>query len=334
MLMPLRRASFSLAVSMLVAGTAGLAAAPAMAQAKWDMPTPYADGNFHTKNIRQMADEIRAASGGKLNIVVQSNGSLIKHPEIKRAVQTGQVNIGEVLISVLSNESPIFAFDSVPFLAASYKDTARLWKAARPVLEKRLNSQGLVLLTGVPWPPQGIYTKRPFNSQADIKGLKFRTYSPATSEFARLLGLQPVTIQVPEIPQAFLTGAVDAMITSPATGVDTQAWDYLQFYYDVQAFLPLNMVIMNRAAFDKLDAASQKAVMDAAKAAETRGWQTSESETVRLTKLLEDKKIRVIQPTDTFRKELQSVGAKMTEDWGKRAGAEGEEILKAYKATK
>ena len=222
------------------------------------MPTPYPDSNFHTKNVKQFADDVKAASGGKLEIVVHSNASLIKAPEIKRAVQTGQVNIGQILISTLANENPIFAFDSNPFLAPNYPAAKKLLRVARPYIEKRLDAQGIKVLFAVPWPPQGIYTKKPLNSIADLKGVKFRTYSPDTSEFAKLLGAIPTTVQVPEIPQAFLTGLVDAMITSGATGVDTQAWDYLKYYTDARAFLPFNFVIVNKAAFAKLDPALQK----------------------------------------------------------------------------
>jgi TRAP-type C4-dicarboxylate transport system substrate-binding protein len=248
----------------LFAAAIALAFGTAQAQTKWDMPTPYPDSNFHTKNVKQFADDIKASSGGKLELVVHSNASLIKHPDIKRAVQTGQVNVGEFLISVISNESPIFAFDSNPFLAANYDAAKKLWRAARPYIEKRLDAQGVKLLYSVPWPPQGIYTKKPLNTIADLKGAKFRTYSPNTSEFAKQIGAVPTTIQVPEIPQAFITGTVDAMITSGATGVDTQAWDYLKYYYDTEAFLPQNVVVVNKAAFGKLDAATQRAVMDAA----------------------------------------------------------------------
>src|SRR5204862_19603 len=186
----------------------------AQAQTKWDMPTPYPDGNFHTKNVRQFAEDIAKATGGKLSIQVHSNGSLIKHPEIKRAVQTGQVPVGEVLISVLSNESPLFAFDSNPFLANSYAKEHKLWDAARPHIVKRLDGQGIELLYSVPWPPQGLYTKKEIHSLGDLKGTKFRTYSPTTSRFAERVGAIPTTIQVPDIPQAFRTGLVYAMITS------------------------------------------------------------------------------------------------------------------------
>jgi TRAP-type C4-dicarboxylate transport system substrate-binding protein len=320
-----------LKTTMLVGALALAVAVPVQSQTKWDMPTPYPDGNFHTKNVRQFVEDIAKASGGKLQIQVHSNGSLIKHPEIKRAVQTGQVPIGEVLISVLANESPLYAFDSNPFLANSYAKEKKLWDAARSHVVKRLDGQGVELLYSVPWPPQGLYAKKEINSLSDLKGTKFRSYSPTTSRFAELIGAIPTTIQVPDIPQAFRTGLVDAMITSGATGVDSQAWDYLQFYYDTQAFLPQNMVIVNKAAFRKLDAATQKAVLEEAKRAEPRGWQTSESENAGYVKTMGEHGIKIMKPSQKLSSEFEAIGRQMADEWAKKAGAEGEAILKAYR---
>jgi len=318
-----KRTLFALAAAALIGS--------AQAQTKWDMPTPYADGNFHTKNARQFAEDVAKATAGKLQIQVHSNASLIKHPEIKRAVQTGQVPIGEVLISVLANESPLFAFDSIPFLADSYAKERKLWQAARPYVEKRLDGQGVKLLYSVPWPPQGIYTKKEINALSDLKGTKFRTYSPTTSRFAELIGAVPTTVQVPDVPQAFRTGLVDAMITSGATGVDSQAWDYLQYYYDTQAFLPQNMVIVGKAAFGKLGAGEQKAVLGAAKEAEARGWKTSESENEGYVKTMASHGIKIMKPSAKLLSEFDAVGKKIADEWAAKAGAEGGAILKAFR---
>ncbi len=317
-------------IAAIVGATFALGASVASAQTKWDMPTPYPDGNFHTKNVRQFAEDIAKASGGKLQITVHSNASLIKHPEIKRAVQTGQVPIGQILGSVLANEAAVFAFDSNPFFANSYPKAAKLWGAARPVIEKRLDSQGMMLLYAVPWPPQGVYSKKEVNSVSDFKGTKFRTYNPTTSRFAELMGAIPTTVQVPEVPQAFKTGLVDAMITSGATGVDTQAWDYLNYYYDTQAMLPMNMVFVGKAAWSKLDAATQKAVLTAAKSAEESGWKTSESENEGYKKTMASKGIKILVPNAGLAAEFEAIGKKMTAEWIAKAGAEGEAIVKAY----
>jgi len=311
----------------LFALATGLAFASAQAQTKWDMPTPYADSNFHTKNVKQFAADIKAATGGKLEIVVHSNASLIKHPEIKRAVQTGQVNIGQILISILANENPIFAFDSNPFLAPNYAAAKKLMRVARPYFEKRLDAQGIKVLYAVPWPPQGLYTKTPLNSAADLKGVKFRTYSPVTSDFAKRLGAIPTTVQVPEIPQAFLTGLVQAMITSGATGVDTQAWDYLKYYTDAEAFLPFNIVFVNKAAFAKLDPAVQKQVLAIAAKAEEAGWKTSEDENEGYKKTMAGHGITVQKPNAKLALELQSVGKAMAQEWMKKTGPDAQAIL-------
>ena len=312
-------------------GTAfALVAGSAAAQVKWDMPTPYPDSNFHTKNVRQFTEDIAKSTGGKLQIAVHSGNSLIKHPEIKRAVQTGQVPIAEVLISILSNEAAVFAFDSNPFLANGYDKQKRLWAAAKPVIEKRLDGQGIALLYTVVWPPTGIHTKKELNSLADLKGLRLRSYSAVTSRLAELTGAIPVLIVAPEVPQALRTGMIDAQLNSSPGGVDTQTWDSTTHMYDVRAIMPHNIVMVSKAALAKLDPAVQKAVRDAATAAEARGAAASESESTKSTQMLVSKGVKVLEPSPKFAAELQEIGKKMTAEWVAKAGPEGEAILKTY----
>jgi TRAP-type C4-dicarboxylate transport system substrate-binding protein len=321
------------AAGALIAGiglTVGLAG-PATAQTKWDMPTPYGEGNFHTKNILQFAQEIDKATGGALKIQVHAAGSLIKHPEIKKSVRQGITPIGEILASLASNDSPVFGLDSVPFLTGGYADAKKLYMAQKPALEKRLASEGLVLLYSVPWPPQGLYTKKEIKTVGDLAGLKFRTYNAATSRLSQLVKAVPTQIEVPDIPTAFATGRVEAMITSPSTGTDSKAWDFLTHYHDLKGWQPRNIVFANKAAFDKLAAEQKKALTDAAKAAEARGWAASEQEATEKTKVLADNKIAVVQPTPELRKALQEVGATMAKEWEASAGAEGKAILEAYR---
>jgi len=305
-------------------------AACAQAQMKWDMPTPYPDSNFHTKNIRQFADDVAKSTGGKLQITVHSGNSLIKHPEIKRAVQTGQVPIAETLISILANEAAVFAFESNPFLSPSYDQQKKLWAAARPVIEKRLDVQGVMVLYSVPWPPTAIHTKKEINSIADFKGVKLRSFSPITSRLAELLGAIPVLIAAPEVPQAFRTGMIDAQINSGAGGVDTQTWDSTTHFYNMQAILPQNVVLANKAAFAKLDPAMQKAVRDAAATADTRGWAASQAENAQSVKTLAARGVRIMEVPPKLAAELQEIGKRMTADWVAKAGPEAEAILKAY----
>ena len=318
--------------SVAALGVTGLLTVPAIAQTKWDMPVPYNESNFHTQNILQFAKDISAATGGKLTIQVHPAGSLFKHPEIKPSVRRGLAPIGEILASLASNESPIYGVDSVPFLTGGYADAKKLYVAQKPFLEKKLDSEGLKLLYSVPWPPQGLYARKELKSIDDLSGLKFRTYNAATSRLAQLIKAVPTQIEAPDIPTAFQTGRVESMVTSPATGVDSKAWDFLTHYHDLKGWQPRNIVFVNKEAFGKLPADQQKALLTAAAAAEERGWATSEKETERTTKLLAENKITVVQPTAALRDALVKIGATMAAEWEKSAGADGAALLKTYRA--
>ncbi|MBU0651600.1 MAG: TRAP transporter substrate-binding protein [Proteobacteria bacterium] len=300
--------------------------------ATWDMPTPYPDKTFHTQNIAIFADEVSKATGGKLEIKIHSAGSLFKHPEIKNAVRAGQVPIGEFFLSLLSNEHQVFGADSQPFLATNYKDAKKLWDAQRPVVTALLDKQGLMPLFSVAWPPQGLYTKKEIKTVDDLKGIKFRTYNATLELFANLIGAAPTQVEVPDIPQAFSTGRVDAMITSPSTGANSKAWDFVTHYTDIQAWLPKNIVVVNKKAFRKLDKKTKNTILAAAKAAETRGWEMSMKETSEKTQILKDKGIIVVTPSAELMSGLKKIGASMLEKWKKGAGSEGEKLLKAYQA--
>jgi TRAP-type C4-dicarboxylate transport system substrate-binding protein len=297
----------------------------------WDMPTPYPDKTFHTQNISQFAADVENTTNGALKIKIHSAGSLFKHPEIKNAVRGGQVPAGEFFLSLLSNENAVFGADSQPFLATNYDDAEKLWAAQKPVVSKLLDKQGLMPLFSVPWPPQGLYTKKAINTIDDLKGIKFRAYNATLEKFANLVGAAPTQVEVPDIPQAFATGRVEAMITSPSTGANSKAWDFITTYTDIQAWLPKNIVVVNKRAFRKLDQQTQDAVMEAAAAAEQRGWRMSKQETADKTAILRDNGVKIVTPSTELMDGLKQVGAEMLKDWEKAAGSEGEALLKAYR---
>lgn len=313
--------------SLVIGLGIGLAA---QAATIWNMPTPYPDKTFHTQNIRMFAADVAKATGGALQIKVHSAGSLFKHSEIKNAVRGGQVPIGEFFLSLLSNENPVFGADSLPFLATNYAEAKKLWDAQRPVITKLLAKQGLMPLFSVPWPPQGLYTKKPINKVSDLKGVKFRAYNATLELFANKIGAAPTQVEVPDIPQAFATGQVEAMITSPSTGANSKAWDFVHYYTDIQAWLPKNIVVVNIRAFRKLNKKTQQAILAAAKKAEARGWEMSKKETAAKTAILKENGMKVVTPSPELMAGLKKIGKSILADWRKTAGPEGAAMLKAY----
>jgi TRAP-type C4-dicarboxylate transport system substrate-binding protein len=315
----------------LIATAALAATAAASAQTKWDLPAAYPATNFHTVNLQQFADDVDKATGGKLKITVHANASLFKAPEIKRAVQGGQAQIGEVLISNFANEWAPFGADALPFLADSYDESAKLWRAQKPMFEKKLGEQGLMALYAVPWPPQGVYSKKPLASGADMKGVKFRAYNPATSRIAELLGAQPVTVQAAEVSQAFATGVTESMISSGSTGADAKLHEHVKYWYDTQAWLPKNVVLVNKAAFSALDKPTQDAVLKAAAAAEERGVAGSKKANGESLDKLRAGGMQILPPTPQFKADMAKVGETILKEWLAKAGPEGQALIDAYR---
>jgi TRAP-type C4-dicarboxylate transport system substrate-binding protein len=319
-----------LAAAAFVAASAATSGA-AMAQLRWDLPTAYPATNFHTENIQQFAVEVENTTFGKLRIQVYPDASLVKAPDIKGAVASRQVQIGEILWVNYENENPLFGIDGVPFLATSYAHAMKLWRASRDALDRELGKQGMKVLFSVPWPPQGVYSKRTLNSASDMKGLRWRAYNPTTVKIAELVGAQPVTIQAAEVNQALATGVIDSMITSCATGYDTRVYEHIANFYDAQAWLPKNAVIVNARAFAALDRVTRMALLKAAADAEARGWKMSEQKTDWYIAQLKKNGMRVLPPGPQLQSDLRKIGELMLADWLRKTGSEGEAVIIAYR---
>lgn len=313
------------------AAALALLAAPAHAQVKWDLPSGYGGNTLQVQNLQKFAEDVKAATGGKLELTLHPGASLYRANEIKRAVQTGQVNIGEFIVSGAANENPLFGLDSIPFLATSYAQARKLDRVSRPALEALLARQGMTLLMTVPWPPQSLYSRTPVNSLADLRGTKMRAYNPATTRIAELLGAQPVTIQLAELPQGLATGAVHNFLTSSASGVESKLHEQVKHFYGVAAWLPRNITVVNTRAFNALDKATQDAVRAAAQRAEAAGWALSERLDTEYLAELEKQGMSVDRDATKLKAELQAIGERMTQEWLERAGPEGKAVIDAYR---
>jgi len=322
--------TFYRSLLLAVIGATALAIQPVSAQTKWELPAAYPANNPHSENLVLFAKDVADATGGKLQITVHPAASLFKAPDIKRAVQTGQVQIGEVLMSLHENEDPVYGVDVVPFLATSFPQSMKLWQASKAAVEKKLASQGMLLLFAVPWAPQGIYANKDINSLDDMKGLKWRSYNVGTARIGELIGAQSVTVQAAELAQALATGVVNSFITSAATGHDSKAWESVDHFYDTQAWIPKNMTFVNKAAFDALDKPTQDAVIKAAAVAETRGWKIWEEKSGWYLEQLKSHGMKVLPPSPALQAGLKKLGETLTADWLKKAGAEGEAVIAAY----
>ena len=301
----------------------------AEAQARWQVATAYPDGNFHTRNIRSFLDEVKAQTG--IDAQLHSNGSLLPMPQIKRGVQQGQVQIGEILLSAYGNEDPFFEVDSIPQLAWTDEQARKLAALSRPYIEARFQRQGLSVLYSVPWPPSGFYTNVPVENLEVLRGARMRTFNAMTNRFATLLGATPTLVQAAEVPQAFATGVVNSMVTSAATGVDSAAWDFAKVFTPIGFTRTHNVIFVQRRAFDALPAAQQTAIRAAARSAEDRGWALSAEARDAAQATLAARGMQVLQPTPAVMEGLSRISQTIAQEWAARAGEDGARLLAAYR---
>jgi TRAP-type C4-dicarboxylate transport system substrate-binding protein len=322
--------------TLLAAGAAAplLASFDARAQARWQMATPYPDGNFHTRNVRSFLEEVNTATAGRVNVQLHSNASLLPMPQIKAGVQRGQVQVGEILLSAYGNEDPFFEVDGIPQLVTTFAEARRLMEVVRPMIEARFQRQGLSLLYMVPWPPSGFYTNAPLESLEQLRGTRFRTFNVMTNRFATLVGATPTLVQAAEIPQAFATGVVNAMVTSAVTGVDSSAWDYVRHYTHVGFTFTRNAVFVNRRALEALSAADQAALRTAAAAAETRGWRMSEEAHGAAMETLRSRGVTVTMGNATVMEGMNRISEQMVNEWVTRAGEDGSRVIQAVRTAR
>jgi TRAP-type C4-dicarboxylate transport system substrate-binding protein len=317
--------------ALVLAAIALCAGGTARSQTQWALPSAYPAGNFHAENLTAFAQDVVEATGGKLQIKVYPGASLYTAPEIKHVVQIGQAKIGEVLISLHEADDPIFGVDVVPFLATSFDQARKLWAASRVAIEKKLASQRLMVLFAVPWPPQGIYAKKPIETIADMKGLFWRAYNAGTTRIAEIVGAHPVTVQAADLPRALATGLINAFITSSATGYDSRAWETMTYFYDAQAWIPKNVTFVNRAAFDQLEKPVSEALLKASAAAEARGWAASQEKNRWYIEQLAKNGLKVVPPSEALTTGLRQVGEQLTAEWLRKAGNEGWAVIEAFK---
>jgi TRAP-type C4-dicarboxylate transport system substrate-binding protein len=305
--------------------------APAAAQIRWVMATPYAE-NFHTLNIRQFVADVERTTEGRLMIQLHPNASLLPMAQIKRGVQTGQVQLGEVLLSAYSNEDPFFEVDGVPFLAWTWPQAEALNTATEPYIRARLERQGLTLLYMVHWDAQGFYSKAEISSVQDLRGTRFRAYNNVTARMAELMGATPVTVQAAEVSQAFATNVIQSMFTSAQTGVNVTAWDFTRYWYNVGGMRTRNAVFANSRAMASLDAPTRAAVMAAAETAAERGKAMAKAAEVAMADRLRSQGMQLPAPSEQMMAELRAIGETQTAEWVQRAGPEGAEMLRRYRA--
>ena len=296
--------------------------------ADWTMASGYPKSNFHTQNIIKFIDDVKSTTS--VNINLNPNDTLIKLDAIKTSLQRGQIPIGEIRLGIYGNEDPMYILAGLPFIAPDYSSAWLLKDVQMEYLQEKFDKKGLMILYTAPWPGQGFYTKFPVNSVSDFSGKKLRIYSTATQQMGSMLGFNATILPFAEIPQAFSTGLIEALFTSPQTGIDIQAWDNTKHFTYAGAIFSKNAVVVTKKAFNALSKGDQSNILAAAKKAELRGWEMSAETTKKQIDILKKNGMSSKNAPDEVISKMKSIGLEMMKNWRSKASPEANAVLDRY----
>ena len=319
-------------LSRRAAFAATMFATTARAQSRWNLVSGFAEGNYHTRNLRGFIADVKAATGGALDIALHPNGSLLPQPQIKRGVQQAQVQAGEILLAAYANEDPIFDLDQVPGMVTSTADARRLMALRAPLIEARLARQGMALLYLSPWPMVGVASQAPLTDAASFRPLRLRSFSAMSTRFAQLMGATAVLLPAPEVTPGFATGIITAQMTTAPVAADTAAWETSRVFSLLNLGTSNNAVFVNRRALEELPTAQQAALGAAAARAGERAWSMAEEAHDVAVSRMRERGMEVRMVTPELAAALREPARLLAEDWLSRAGEDGRQLLAAYRA--
>lgn len=305
----------------------------AMAKTKWDLHLNYPAGNFHSQGAKIFADRVSKATNGELKIVLHPGASLgFKGPELLRAVAEGALSLAEIPTGMVEGDAPVLALTAQPFISSNAFEQRLLYQLAKPAYAKKLTKFNQKTLYTSVWPFSGIYTQRPVQSEADLKGLKMRVYDGTGLAFGKATGIAARKMPFSEVYPAMKAGLLDSMYTSSVSGVDAKAWEVLKYFTPINIVGPVNMINVNIEAWNKLDKKTQDIVLEVAATMEDEMWNLAGDMDRKSRAALKENGMIIDPVSKEFRAQLNAVGEKLRGEWAKKAGSDAQAILKQYDA--
>ena len=329
--MPITTPVRMLALAAAFAASSSLAGAQ---QVKWDMPNEYQANSIPGQADQEFGKLLKEYSGGKIEVIHHFGGSLgYKSRDHFTAVEDGAVPLASTYAGTFIGMDPIWAYQSIPFLATKLTETRASIGVVRPYINRVLGKAGQFMLMAEPWTPVGIWANKPITSIDAIKNLKIRTYDSNGTEAMRAAGASPIQMSWADVIPALATGTIEAVLTSDEGGVSAKFWEHTSHFTNLNFTMGVNTVHMNIAEFDKLPMDLKRAVMRAATDAESSAWKRSGKRIGENIQKLKDNGVTYIAAEDVPQEvitHLQKASAPLLAKWREAYGAEADLILAQY----
>lgn len=320
--------TFRTALLSLIAALAAFAAARAEAQTAWTAYTYTPAATLGpARGLARIADDM-AKDGVKISLHLA--GALpIGASDIANALSDNVIQLGDD--GFFQGNLPVTGILRLPMLITTHEEFETAKAVMKPYFERAYEKKGAVMLGHYFYPLQVIWSRKPINSLADVKGQKLRVTSPEQAEFVKRLGGLPVTIGAAEVPSALDRGVVDGVFTASSGG--GKIWrDLVKHNYRLGPNFFDGVIAVNKIAFDKLPAETQANLRKSVD--KNAPWITQQlrSEEDEATEMLAKGGIAVVAGRVDDVASVAKVMAPYWDEWAKAKGAEATEALAKVRA--
>ncbi|RAH38201.1 TRAP transporter substrate-binding protein [Halomonas sp. SL1] len=321
--------SSRLAAPLLALGLA--TSVPAQA-ADMDFSNEYNASSIHAEGDAWFIDRVETLTDGEVDITLHTGGALgFRSGDHFYAVADNAVQIADSLSGTLGGIDPIFLLSSLPFLADDVDAAHRLYEIARPEYAKVFEDNDQILLYASPWPASGIWAEEPITSMEALEGLKIRSYDRNGTATLVSAGASPVKLSWADVVPQLATGGIEAVLTSAEAGANGSFWEHLSDFSAIQYAVPLNMVHMNRDAFESLSEEDQQAVLQAAEETDAHNWEVVKQRVAENYAQLEEHGIDIHDPVPAeFQAALAEAAQPVVDDWVESTGERASRILEEF----
>jgi TRAP-type transport system periplasmic protein len=309
-----------------------LATRQAAAQgAVWTMVTEYPATAVSGDGIAFFAGRLAEESARRLTILPSYDATFgLKSAGIVEAIRDGRLAAGCAFGGALGSIDPLFLLPSLPFVATSGEESRRLLDKARGLYAKRLAREGQRLLYAAPWPPSGLWAKKPIRAPSDMVALRVRVYDATGVDVFAGAKADPVNLSFADAGPRLASGGIEAVLSSGDGGAGRKLWEHLPYFTEIGYAVPLSFATLATPLYDRLPNELKEAVDRAAAATQAHGWE-------QLSTRLEENYARMrangvtITPASEVTPELFGLlargAASAVEKWKRDAGAEAAKLL-------
>lgn len=321
-------------MSKIMAAGLGLAvsAGAAMAETKWDLSTAWPASNFHAKNAMAFADAVRKETNGSVDITVHVSGEIgVKITEKLSAVETGIVQMADMLLFLQAGEEPLLSMDTLPYLIQGQDEMKVFLEVAGPKFDEIAAKHNQKILYYVPWPSPGVYTKKSIVSADDMAGQRIRAFNAASFEFLKNMGAAPLEMPWGDVAAAAAAGTIDGAATSSSSGVDGKLWQFTSHFNPLNWSTSTDAVTVNLDAWNALSDDERTTIEGIADKMEAEFWAVSAAEDDGKVAILQENGMTVTAADASLKAKMAEAGKAMWDAYIAK-NADAKPIIDAYSA--